>query len=44
MIPFAEFQCGDELKNVVRGYEETWGFPNCGGAIDGAHIPIIAGF
>jgi hypothetical protein len=30
------------LKNVVRGYEESWGFPNCGGAIDGTHIPIIA--
>jgi hypothetical protein len=30
------------LKNVVRGYEESWGFLNCGGAIDGTHIPIIA--
>jgi hypothetical protein len=30
------------LKNVVRGYEESWGFPNCGGAIDGTHISIIA--
>ena len=30
------------MKNVVRGYEESWGFPNCGGAIDGTHIPIIA--
>jgi hypothetical protein len=30
------------LKNVVRGYEESWGFPNCGGVIDGTHIPIIA--
>ncbi len=26
----------------MKGYQETWGFPNCGGAIDGTHIPIIA--
>jgi hypothetical protein len=39
---YVKFPTGDELKNVVRGYEESWGFPNCGGAIDGTHIPIIA--
>jgi hypothetical protein len=31
---YVKFPTGDELKNVVRGYEETWGFPNCGGAIE----------
>jgi hypothetical protein len=39
---YVKFRTGDELKNVVRGYEESWGFPNCGGAIDGTHIPIFA--
>jgi hypothetical protein len=39
---YVKLPTGDELKNIVRGYEESWGFPNCGGAIDGTHIPIIA--
>jgi hypothetical protein len=39
---YVKFRTGDELKNVVRVYEESWGFPNCGGAINGTHIPIIA--
>ena len=39
---YVKFRTGDELKNVVRVYEESWGFLNCGGAINGTHIPIIA--
>ena len=39
---FIRFPKGLELEAVVRGYEEKWGFPQCGGAIDGSHIPIIA--
>ena len=35
---YVKFPTGDELKNVVRGYEESWGFPNCGGAIDGTYL------
>src|SRR5262249_14381516 len=31
------FPKGDQLTEVVRGFEEEWGFP---GAIDGTHIPI----
>ena len=27
--------------DVVRGFEEKWGFPQCFGAVDGSHIPII---
>jgi len=30
----------EELLELVRGYKQSWGFPNCGGAIDGCHIPI----
>ena len=33
---------GEELDEIVNVYKEKWGFPMCGGAIDGTHIPIIA--
>ena len=39
---YVRFPKDDDLKDVVVGYEERWGFPNCGGAIDGTHIPIRA--
>ena len=32
---------GANLKQVVKGFEECWGFPQTAGAIDGSHIPII---
>ena len=38
---FVKFPEGDELTGVIDGYKK-FGFPNCGGAIDGTHIPIIA--
>ena len=28
--------------DIVRGFEQQWGFPQCFGAINGSHIPIIA--
>lgn len=31
---------GQRLENVVNGFEERWGFPQCIGAIDGTHIPV----
>ena len=39
---YVSFQTGNSLKNVIQGYEGVWGFPKCGGAIDGCHIPIKA--
>ena len=33
---------GERAMEVVRGFEEVWGFPQCFGAIDGSHIPILA--
>lgn len=39
---YVSFPTGNNLKNVIQGYEGIWGFPNCGGAIDGCHIPIKA--
>ncbi|XP_033108143.1 protein ALP1-like [Anneissia japonica] len=31
-----------EMLNIIKAFEEKWGFPQCGGAIDGCHIPIIS--
>ncbi|CAB4044208.1 Hypothetical predicted protein, partial [Paramuricea clavata] len=33
---------GDDLLRVIRGYEETWSFPMCAGAVGGTYIPILA--
>ena len=33
---------GDSLKEVLHGFEHKWGFPQCAGAVDGTHIPIIS--
>ena len=32
----------NQLLEVIEGYEKTWDFPMCAGAIDGIHIPILA--
>ena len=33
---------GQDLRQIVNGFQSKWGFPQCIGAIDGSHIPIIA--
>ena len=33
---------GDHLKETIAMFKRKWGFPQCAGAIDGSHIPIIA--
>ena len=33
---------GVRLHEIVEDFESRWGFPQCVGAIDGTHIPIIA--
>ena len=33
---------GDNLKDVVERFEHKWGFPQCVGAVDGTHIPIVS--
>ena len=30
----------DQLCEIVTGFRRCWGFPCCGGAIDGSHIPV----
>jgi hypothetical protein len=32
---YVSFPTGSNLKHVIQGYAGIWGFPNCGGAIDG---------
>ena len=39
---FVKLPQNEELDRVVNGYSIKWGFPNCAGAIDGTHIPIIS--
>ena len=31
---------GDNLRQVIEGFNDKLGFPQCAGAIDGTHIPI----
>ncbi|XP_069587439.1 uncharacterized protein [Ranitomeya imitator] len=37
-MPFP--QTPDDWKEISRGFEEQWQFPNCGGALDGKHVRI----
>ena len=33
---------GDNLKDIVEGFEHKWGFLQCAGAVNGTHIPIVS--
>lgn len=33
---------GERLKETISIFESKWGFPQCDGAVDGSHIPIMA--
>ncbi|VDI70617.1 Hypothetical predicted protein [Mytilus galloprovincialis] len=39
---YIKFPTGHALRNTIDGFRTRWGFPQCGGAIDGTHILIIA--
>ncbi|XP_013409304.1 protein ANTAGONIST OF LIKE HETEROCHROMATIN PROTEIN 1 [Lingula anatina] len=39
---YIQMPTGERLDAIVRGFEETWGMPQCVGAMDGTHIPIVA--
>lgn len=32
----------EEFKLIIQGFKDKWSFPQCGGAIDGTHIGILA--
>ena len=33
---------GAALKVVIEGFKDEFGFPQCAGAVDGTHIPILS--
>ena len=33
-------QGSEDWKNISRGFEETWNFPHCIGAVDGKHVAM----
>ena len=39
---YIKIPMGQGLRDIVDGFKSKWGFPQCIGAIDGSHIPIIA--
>ena len=39
---YINFPMGDALREVIEGFEDKWGYPQCAGAIDGSHISISA--
>ena len=42
MSQYITFPKGDDLKEVITGFRQKWGFVQCAGAIDGTHIPVRA--
>ena len=38
---YVKIPVGTDAMDIVRGFEEKWGFPQCFGAVDGSHIPIL---
>uniref|UniRef100_A0A8P4GSU7 DDE Tnp4 domain-containing protein n=1 Tax=Dicentrarchus labrax TaxID=13489 RepID=A0A8P4GSU7_DICLA len=41
MPEFIKLPKGDALREVLQGFQMRCGFPQCTGAIDGGHIPVI---
>ena len=39
---YIRFPAGAVLREVIDGFEHDLGFPQCAGAVDGSHIPIIS--
>ena len=39
---YIHFPAGDRLQQILQGFENKWGVPQCVGAVDGCHIPVSA--
>lgn len=42
MKKYIKFPFGNQLTEVLNGFERCHGFPQCVGAVDGTHIEILA--
>ena len=42
MKKYIKFPSGNQLTEVLNGFERCHGFPQCVGAVDGTHIEILA--
>ncbi|KAI8498058.1 hypothetical protein Bbelb_240020 [Branchiostoma belcheri] len=42
LVRYISWPRGEPLREIIHGYEQTWGFPQCGGAVDGSHIEVKA--
>ena len=38
---YIKFPTGQALTSVINEVEHKWNFPQCAGAIDGSHIPVL---
>ncbi|XP_033100382.1 protein ANTAGONIST OF LIKE HETEROCHROMATIN PROTEIN 1-like [Anneissia japonica] len=41
MQQYIVWPTGNRLRRTIQAFEEKHGFPQCAGAVDGTHIPII---
>ena len=39
---YIQLPTGPTLQDVVRGFKTQLGFPQCAGAVDGTHIPVVS--
>ena len=39
---YIQIPTGSALKDIVDGFKTNHGFPQCAGAVDGCHIPIVS--
>ena len=37
---YIQFPPRNALKEIMDGFKDEWGVPQCAGSIDGSHIPI----
>ena len=42
MPKYIKWPTGEHLTDVIHVFEQKWGYPQCAGAVDGSHIPILA--
>ena len=39
---YIKFPQGKAIDDMVSGFKQKFGFPQCAGIIDGSHIPIVS--